>query len=222
MRIIYRFGKLGRLRYISHLDLQRFMMRALRRTDLPVSYSQGFNPHPQMSFASALAMGWASTAELMDIKLTGSVDPDHALEQMRSALPPEMPVYSCRLVEDRHPALMANLVMADYRVELKGADAEKIIGAVDSYLAEETVMGVRKTKSGEKEVNIRPQTIALSVQDNVLCARLMLTPEDTLKPDTLVGALATRSGAVDYESSICRTALLTKRENGEIIDLMEL
>ena len=222
MRIIYRFGKLGRLRYISHLDLQRFMMRALRRTDLPVSYSQGFNPHPQMSFASALAMGWASTAELMDIKLTGSVEIDHALEQMRSALPPEMPVYSCRLVEDRHPALMANLIMADYRVELKGTDAEKIIGAVDGYLAEETVMGVRKTKSGEKEVNIRPQTIALSAQDNVLYARLMLTPEDTLKPDTLVGALAARSGAVDYEGSICRTALLTRREGGEIVDLMEL
>ena len=61
MRIIYRFGKLGRLRYISHLDLQRFMMRALRRTDLPVSYSQGFNPHPQMSFASALALGMSFT-----------------------------------------------------------------------------------------------------------------------------------------------------------------
>ncbi len=56
MRIIYEFGKKGRLRFISHLDLQRFMMRALRRTDLPVAYSHGFNPHPQMSFASALAM----------------------------------------------------------------------------------------------------------------------------------------------------------------------
>lgn len=222
MRIIYRFGKLGRLRYISHLDLQRFMMRALRRTDLPVSYSQGFNPHPQMSFASALAMGWASTAELMDIRLTESVDPEHALEQMRSALPPEMPVYSCRLVEDKHPALMANLVMADYRIELKGVDAEKILGAVGGYLAEETVTGVRKTKSGEKEVNIRPQTVALSAQEGALYARLMLTPEDTLKPDTLVDALASRSGAADYECSICRTALLTRRENGEIIDLMEL
>ena len=222
MRIIYRFGKLGRLRYISHLDLQRFMMRALRRTDLPVSYSQGFNPHPQMSFASALAMGWASTAELMDIKLTESVDPDHALGQMRSALPPEMPVYSCRLVEDRHPALMANLVMADYRIELKGADAEKIVGAVDAYLAEETVMGVRKTKSGEKEVNIRPQTISLTAEGNALLARLMLTPEDTLKPDTLVGVLASRCGAVDYECAILRTALLTRRESGEIVDLMEL
>ena len=222
MRMLVRFGKKSRLRFISHLDLQRFMMRALRRTDLPVSYSQGFNPHPQMSFASALAMGWASTAELMDIKLTESVDPDHALEQMRSALPPEMPVYSCRLVEDRHPALMANLVMADYRIELKGADAEKIVGAVDAYLAEETVMGVRKTKSGEKEVNIRPQTISLTAEGNALLARLMLTPEDTLKPDTLVGVLASRCGAVDYECAILRTALLTRRESGEIVDLMEL
>lgn len=222
MRIIYRFGKLGRLRYISHLDLQRFMMRALRRTDLPVAYSQGFNPHPQMSFASALAMGWSSTAELMDIKLAAPVEAEHALGQMRSALPPEMPVYSCRLVEDRHPALMANLIMADYRIELGGAEVDKIISAVSAYWAEETVMGIRKTKSGEKEVNIRPQTIALTAQDNVLCARLMLTPEDTLKPDTLIAALAERSGAQDFECSINRTALLTRREGGEIIDLMEL
>ena len=56
MRMLFEFGKGGRLRYISHLDLQRFMQRALRRTDLPVSYSQGFSPHPQMAFASALAV----------------------------------------------------------------------------------------------------------------------------------------------------------------------
>lgn len=222
MRIIYRFGKMGRLRYISHLDLQRFMMRALRRTDLPVAYSQGFNPHPQMSFASALAMGWASTAELMDIKLSAPVDAQHALEQMRGALPPEMPVYSCRLVDDRHPALMANLTMADYRIELSGEDAPKLISAVSSYLAEETVMGIRKTKSGEKEVNIRPQTISLTTQDNVLLTRLMLTPEDTLKPDTLIGVLAERSASHAFEAAICRTALLTRRTNGDTVDLMEL
>ena len=97
MRAIFEFGKKGRLRYISHLDLQRFMMRALRRTDLPVAYSQGFNPHPQMSFASALAMGWSSDVELMDIRLTTAVNADHALAQMSAALPPEMPA-SPRLI----------------------------------------------------------------------------------------------------------------------------
>ena len=222
MRAIFEFGKKGRLRYISHLDLQRFMMRALRRTDLPVAYSQGFNPHPQMSFASALAMGWSSDVELMDIRLTTAVNADHALAQMSAALPPEMPVHRCRLVDDKHPALMARLVMADYRIEVSGSDASAILAAVPDYLAEETVMAVRKTKSGEKEVNIRPMTLSLVVEGDALLARLMLTPEETLKPDLLLSALAERAGASNYTGAIFRTSLLGRSDKGEIVPLMEL
>ena len=222
MRAIFEFGKKGRLRYISHLDLQRFMMRALRRTDLPVASSQGFNPHPQMSFASALAMGWSSDVELMDIKLTAPVEPKHALEQMSAALPPEMPVHRCRMVDDRHPALMARLVMADYRIEVTGADAARVAAEVPRYMAEDTVMAVRKTKSGEKEVNIRPLTISLRAEGNALIARLMLTPEDTLKPDLLLNTLAQRAGASAYEGMIFRTALLGKDDHGDVVNLMDL
>ena len=198
------------------------MMRALRRTDLPVAYSQGFNPHPQMSFASALAMGWSSEVELMDIRLTEPVDPDHALSQMRAALPPEMPVHRCRMVDDRHPALMARLVMADYRVEVLGADAGKILCEAQNYMAEETVMAIRRTKSGEKEVNIRPMTISLGTDDASLLARLMLTQDETLKPDLLFSVLKDRAGAEDAECAISRTALLGRNEQGEIVGLMEL
>jgi len=222
MRAIFEFGKNGRLRYISHLDLQRFMMRAMRRTDLPVAYSQGFNPHPQMSFASALAMGWSSDVELMDVRLTQAVDPQHALEQLRAALPPEMPVYRCRMVEDKHPALMARLQMADYRIELTGTDACKIFNEAPRYMAEDTVMAVRKTKSGEKEVNIRRITVSLRANDSALETRLMLTPEETLKPDLLVATLAERAGAVDFEYHIFRTALLGKNDDGDSVELMEL
>ncbi len=222
MRAIFEFGKKGRLRYISHLDLQRFMMRALRRTDLPVAYSQGFNPHPQMSFASALAMGWSSDVELMDIRLTSAVDPQHALQQMSAALPPEMPVHRCRMVDDKHPALMARLVMADYRIELCGAHAAAILADVPNYLAEETVMAVRKTKSGEREVNIRPMTVSLEAGSSALNTRLMLTPEETLKPDLLLGVLAERANASDYEGAIFRTALLGRSDEGMIVPLMEL
>lgn len=222
MRIIYEFGKKGRLRFISHLDLQRFMMRALRRTDLPVAYSHGFNPHPQMSFASALAMGWSSDVELMDIRLTEAVDPVHALEAMRAALPPEMPVHRCRLVDDKHPALMARLMMADYRIGIMGADAGLIADEVPKYMAEGTVMAIRKTKSGEKEVNIRPLTISLEADGSALLARLMLTSEDTLKPDLLLSVLASRAGAVDYEGAIYRTALLGTNDSGSVVGLMEL
>ena len=116
MRAIYRFGKTKRLMCMSHLDLQRFMQMTLRRTQLPVAYSQGFNPHPLLSFASALAMGWTSECELMDIKLSENVDEEFALTQMRGALPPDLPLLAVRLVADSHPRLMARLQMADYRL----------------------------------------------------------------------------------------------------------
>ena len=223
MRAIFEFGKKGRLSYISHLDLQRFMMRAVRRTDLPVSYSQGFNPHPHISFASALAMGWSSDVELMDIRMTRDVQREHALEQMRAALPEEMPVHRCRLVSDRFPALMSMLVMADYRIVFDGEGASSIAAAGERFMACDTVLAVRKTKSSEREVNIRPLTISLSAcADKTLLTRLMLTPEDTLKPDLLAQTLIGMADRGDVSFRIERTALLGRAPDGTIAPLMEI
>ncbi len=222
MRMIFEFGKNGRLRYISHLDLQRFMQRAVRRTDLPVSYSQGFSPHPQMSFASALAMGWSSDVELLDVKLTEAVDEAHACEQLSHALPPEMPVYRARLVEDRFPALMARLVWADYKIELSGENADAVIRAIDGYMAEESVIAMRKTKSGEKPADIRKMTAALRSEDHTIYARLMLTEQATVKPDLLLNVLAQRAGVDAAEARIHRIALLAVEKNGTVVPLMDM
>ena len=223
MRAIFEFGKKGRLSYISHLDLQRFMMRAIRRTDLPVSYSQGFNPHPHIAFASALAMGWSSDVELMDIRMTQDVEASHALEQMRAALPDEMPVHRCRAVSDKFPALMAMLVMADYDITFPEGDASPIMSATLRYMNEVSVMAVRKTKSSEREVNIRALTISLEPKDErTLSARLMLTPEDTLKPDLLTQKLIEMAGVGDMSFRIERTSLLGRGADGSIVPLMEI
>ena len=221
MRVLFEFGKGGRLRYISHLDLQRFMQRALRRTDLPVAYSQGFNPHPQMAFASALAMGWSSDVELLDVKLAAQVDREHARVQLDRALPPEMPVHRARLVDDRFPALMARLIWADYRIELPEADAPIILSAVERYMAEESVIALRKTKSGEKPADIRPMTAQLRPEGNCLFARLMLTEKATLKPDLLLNVLSERAGVEPVQARIHRLALLGE-EDGKAVPLMEL
>lgn len=222
MRMLFEFGKTGRLRYISHLDLQRFMQRALRRTDLPVAYSQGFSPHPQMAFASALAMGWSSDVEILDVKLTEAVDEEHAREQLDHALPPEMPVYRARLVDDRFPAMMAKLVWADYRIELEGESAPAIIAAIDGYMAEENVIALRKTKSGEKPADIRKMTAELRAEGNTLFARLMLTEQATVKPDLLLNTLAERAGVEPASARIHRTALLADSKGGSVVPLMDM
>lgn len=222
MRMLFEFGKTGRLRYISHLDLQRFMQRALRRTDLPVSYSQGFSPHPQMAFASALAMGWSSDVEILDVKLTEAVDEEHARRQLDRALPSEMPVYRARLVDDRFPAMMARLVWADYKIELSGKTADAVIGAIDGYMAEESVIAIRKTKSGEKPADIRKMTASLRAENSTVYARLMLTEQATVKPDLLLSTLAERADVEPAEARIHRTALLAVDKAGFAVPLMDL
>ena len=224
MRMLIRFGKRDRLRFISHLDLQRFFQRALNRTGLPIAFSQGFNPHPIMSFGSALAMGWTSEYEIVDVKLAVPMGRRRVEEAMRSALPEDLPVLQAKLVDDRHPAPMSQVRMADYRVSVADEAArEALWAAVPGFLAEETVMALRKTKSEEKQVNIRPWALSLRVEGEDLMARLTLTEKDTLKPDLLLRVLAERAGVPgEVEARIHRLCLLGEDAEGNPKELMEL
>ena len=222
MRAMIRFGKQPRLRFISHLDLQRFFQRALNRTGLPIAYSQGFNPHPILSFGSALALGWTSEYEIIDVKLSVPMGRKRTEEAMRAALPVDLPVLEVRLVDDRHPAPMAMVRASDYSIELSGETAQATLDAVETFLAREQVLAMRKTKSGEREVDIRPMAIALQRTENGLDARLKLTEKDTLKPDLLIRSLAELAGVEPPEAKIHRRCLLGEDESGALKPRMEL
>ena len=120
MRMIAVFEKGQRLRFVGHLDLMRTMQRALRRSGLPIGYSKGFNPHVLVTFASALSVGAVGKRELMDVTLDEDVSGEEFLLAMNKALPPEMQLQEARPVDDRHPALMASMQAAAYRLELDG------------------------------------------------------------------------------------------------------
>lgn len=222
MRALIRFGKQARLRFISHLDLQRFFQRAVNRTGLPIAWSQGFNPHPVMSFGSALALGWTSEYEVIDIKLSAPMGRKRTEDAVRAALPEDLPVLEVRLIDDKHPAPMAQVKMSDYSITLAGENAEAVYDQVPAFLAREHVMAVKKTKSGEKEIDIRPLAVELRKTDDGLYARLMLTEQNTLKPDLLVRTLADMAGVEAPEMRIHRTMLLGEDGLGEIQPLMAL
>lgn len=222
MRMLVRFGKRPRLRFISHLDLQRFLQMALNRSGLPVKYSQGFNPHPLMAFGSALALGWTSDYEILDVRLSAPMGRGRCAEAMKAALPEDLPVIEVRMVDDGWPSAMAQVYASDYRISLSGAGAAEILRAVPGFLAEDEVLAIKKTKSGEREVNIRPLVLSLSESEGGLDARLMLTEREGLKADLLVRTLAERAGVECPEARIHRTALLGRDPSGELRPLMEL
>lgn len=219
MKLLVRFGKSDRLRFISHLDMQRTFQFALSRSGLPVAYTQGFTPHPIMAFGSALAMGWTSEYELFEVRMDRDVTEEEGLAAFRRALPPDIQVYSVRACDNSRPSSMASAVWADYRIRLSDtACLEKL----ESVLASEHVYAVRKSKSGEKEIDIRPLIAFAFEKDGELRARLSAVQADMLKPELLVSVLAREAGTQTPDIRVHRVCLLGIDRKGQPRPLMEL
>lgn len=88
------FKKMGMSRYVSHLDLMRAMTRAIRRANLPLWYTEGFNPHPYMTFALPLSLGMESLCESMDIRIVGESTNEELYEMLKGSMPPGIEIIS--------------------------------------------------------------------------------------------------------------------------------
>lgn len=217
------FEKSKRLRHVGHLDIMRSMQRALRRSGLPVSYSNGFNPHILLTFASPLSVGAIGKRELMEVTLFEDVTPEAFLAAMNQALPPEMQLSEAKALEDKHPALMAMVKAARYDILPDDQEAaEHWSACLPEYLAQESIMTMRKTKSGMKETDIRPLIHELSCQDGHLHAVLALTETITCKPDMLLSTLCDFASCPVPRVTLTREGLLGLDEEGHLVPLETL
>jgi radical SAM-linked protein len=204
------FSVRDRLKYIGHLDLMRFMQRALRRAGLPVRYSQGFNPHILLSFAAPLPVGTEGLREVMEVPLSEAIAPAAFVEQLNLALPPLIRCQIARLVEDSQTAPMAVLAAAQFQITpLEQADV--LLAAVPVLAEREQYLSTRKGKRGISHVDIRPLIYNMVVRDNALYATLALHPSGTCKPAQLIAALCEIAGLEEAPAcAVVRTALLTQ------------
>lgn len=199
-----KFRKTGRLRYISHLDLDRTVRTALVRTKIPVWYTEGFNPHAKMVFAQPLPLFAESECELLDIKITEKMSFDEIKNRLRAVFTDELYVTDVYTPRDK----FTDIAYAEYRISGDfTVDRDKI----DAFLSGD-INVVKKTKSGEKTVNIRSQIKSLSVGDGgQLHAVLDASGASYLNPDILCRALFDS----DTDYLITRTGWL-KEEKGEL------
>ncbi len=223
MRMLGVFTKGERVRHIGHLDIQRAVQRGLRRSGLPVAYSNGFNPHILVTFASALSTGACGKREIMDVKMAEEVDEKEFMERMNRSMPPELGIISARKVDDRHPALMASLQAAEYEILIRDtAQAEKLIAAMGPMMEQERIPAIRKTKSGLKETDIRELIYALHSEGKKVFATLALTEKEACKPAMLMEGLKRAAGIAEEENVrllVTRTLLLGKDEEDRLIPL---
>ncbi len=224
MRMLAVFEKGERIRHIGHLDIQRSVQRGLRRSGLPVAYSNGFNPHILITFASALSTGACGTREIMDVTMAEEVTAEELLERMNKAMPPEMRLSEARVLDQKHPALMASLRAAKYDLLIRDPEqAEKLAAAIPDMMAKETVMAMRKTKTALKECDIKPLIHELKSEGQHILATLTLTEREACKPGMLTEALAREAGIEgEVRMLVTRTALLGEDEAGNLVPLETL
>ena len=227
MRLLIEFQKTERVRHLGLLDMQRTMQRALRRSHLPISYSKGFNPHMNMSFASALSSGIPGDAEILDVAMAEPVTEAEAMAALTAALPDALPVNRVRLVDDRFKKMGALLEAASYlyTVHAPEMDAGKLADAVPGFLAQDEIMALRKSKSAERMVDIRPMIFALAGEKSesgaILTATVSFTEPATLKPTLLLSALADYADVEVPHVFIRRTGLFG-RKDGQLCPLFDM
>lgn len=210
MRLIARLTKNGTARFVSHLDILRLLQRAFRRAGIPLEYSQGFNPHPLLSFATALSTGYTSDAEWIDVKLNGDMAAEDFVSSVNAALPNGFEFKEAYAVEEKLPSLTALLESAVYLITFdENTDEEELKSDVETLLSGEITVE-KRTKGGMKNVDIRPQIISVDVGEKLNCAvmtvRGVLNTAGSLNIELMLGALKKQCGR-EREYSVHRQSV---------------
>lgn len=195
MRIIARFEKGEAVRFVSHLDIQRTFQRAFRRANIPLAYSQGFNPHPQLSFATALALGYTSEAEWFDVKLAEDMTAKAFEDAVNAVLPAGFRILEAQVAEEKLPAPTALMAASCHEITFAlpaSISADTLVAAFEKMTADEIIVE-KRTKGGMKTVDIRPMLIDYAFSQSA--DELQLTvfgisdAKGSLNIDLLLGAL---------------------------------
>ncbi len=198
LRLRLRFSKTGELKYLSHLELVNTIVRAIKRADLPLKYSQGFHPLPKISFSSTLPVGIESLDEYMDIELlkNGNVSAPGALERLNKVLPDGLKILSAEAFSLK--VSLPSAILTEYFMDLKDCplglniDSERIEGIVRDFLNKDSLK-IRVDKGEEKaakEIDIRAAVEALSVHgEGTLKLVLKKAEGSTARPHDILAAL---------------------------------
>ncbi|WDV44680.1 TIGR03936 family radical SAM-associated protein [Clostridiaceae bacterium M8S5] len=192
-----KFKKGGYLKYISHLDLMRLMYRALRRADIPVVYTQGFNPQPRISFATALSLGVESEGEYIDIELGEKINEEEFVQRLNHSLPEGIEIIKAKYINNKK-SIMSLIRWSQYVIEMKfdrEIERQELQKIIDAILIEKSIMhtkiGKKKGKKVKKVVEIRNliKDIDILMLDNdtaIIKSTLRTGSDGNLKPEVLI------------------------------------
>ena len=204
-----KFTKEGMLRYTSHLDMVRMFKRAFSRSGLRLAYSEGFNPHPKMSFAQPLSLGYASIGEWLEFETLEDLTSEEIIQRLSNQLPEGMRLIEAMPMTREEKSLASRCTAAEYVIviplhdasETEGAQARHTHTEIDgaSFLAQEELIVAKKSKKGAPvNVDIRGMIrwLRVDVDDTniIMSTSLDAGSQSNLSPELLIRAFLDHYG----------------------------
>ncbi|MDD4752827.1 MAG: TIGR03936 family radical SAM-associated protein [Desulfitobacteriaceae bacterium] len=216
-----RFEVEGSMRFLSHLDILRIVGKTLRRAEIPVAFSQGFNPHPLIAFGPPRPVGMASRAEYFDVELKEHMNPLEFQERFQEQCPGGLLIRKTGEIPRGTGALNAVINCATYLLKVEYSPLltkEELNNRVKDIFNKEEIIIFRHSPKGTKQYDIRPGVWQLSASplENgaVVEMEIMTGSSGNVKP----GEVADSLGIRDYKiTEMVRTGLFTRLPEGERI-----
>ena len=209
VRIFYK--KKGSMKFVSHLDMNRFMSRLIAKSKIPVWYTEGFNQHIYMNFALPLSLGFEGLYEVLDIRL---IDDEYSLEDVLSALK-NVAVKDIEFVSVSEPQMqMKNIGFAKYELEFENFVFADVL---DKFLKQEQILCQKTGKKGKiKEIDLIPKIKSFEITENGINMTLVAGSEDNLNPSLVMDAFFNQCGISPVYYTVARTMIYNK-DGGKFI-----
>jgi radical SAM-linked protein len=191
-KVRLRFSKSGDLRLVSHHDLLRCLERLLRRAEIPVAQSQGFNPRPKIVFTLALALGIEGRREVLELDLSEPMDPAEVRRRLREAAPPGLDFLEAEAVAPGRPA---HAQAVEYRFDVPADRRAAADAALARFLASPDWPYTRHRPDRDRDVvvDLRPFVLGAELDPaGALCFRMKISPNGSARPEELIDALGLR------------------------------
>ena len=206
---------------MGHLDVLRFFQKAIKRSGLPIAYSEGFNPHQLLSFAAPLSVGVESGGEYFDMELVSPVDEAEIVGALSSAMVDGMDISAARLLPEKSKNCMASVTAAAYTIHFDDGMGRAFHEFVDGS---DRIVITKKTKKSEREIDLKPLIYECSMEaqdaDDVYIV-LPCGSTENIKPQLLIEAFLSYKDIKDLKYSLYRRELY-QGERSNLSSLLEV
>jgi radical SAM-linked protein len=202
MKIRLKYEKKEQVKYLGHLDNMKLFTRCIKRTSLPIKFSEGFNPRVQLTFALPLGVGVTSSCEYMELELSEKVQEKLVVDEINKCLPPAIRILSAEYTEETK-SLMSLVKEAIYEIRIECS--ENSIEAIKELFTRQEIIVQKQTKTHPKgeDVNIKPFILGLEFEEinRIIKATLHCTAGsmNNLNPYFIIDAIKKYLSKVDIE-----------------------